>query len=182
MLNSAVRSSISVDKRYRAAAANQLCSSARSASTATPTCISSRPCASTAAPSSASSRTWAARRPSRHPAPSSAWPVPSPATPSGPWSSRNSRVWLQSGRGRWNDVTDDQSVLLDNDPIDDQPEDFLLGLKRRVDERIPNAVTERLQPLQQPKLLLTPRALTSDRVEPGLSVAAVVLDLSPPLL
>src|SRR4051794_27146718 len=40
MLNSAVRSSISVDKRYRAAAANQLCSSARSASTATPTCIS----------------------------------------------------------------------------------------------------------------------------------------------
>src|SRR3954452_17178173 len=99
-----------------------------------------------------------------------------------PWLPRSSRVWLQSGRGRWNDVTDDQSVLLDNDPIDDQPEDFLLGLKRRVDERIPNAVTERLQPLQQPKLLLTPRALTSDRVEPGLSVAAVVLDLSPPLL
>src|SRR4051795_3015157 len=94
----------------------------------------------------------------------------------------NSRVWLQSGRGRWNDVTDDQSVLLDNDPIHDPPEDFLLGLKRRVGERSPNAVTERLQPLQQPKLLLTPRALTSDRVEPGLSVAAVVLDLSPPLL
>ena len=65
-------------------------------------------------------------------------------------------------------MTDDQSVLLDNHPIDDQPEDFLLGLKRRVDERIPNAVTERLQPLQQPKLLLTPRALTSDLVEPGL--------------
>src|SRR3954451_1751942 len=89
-------------------------------------------------------------------------------TPGGPWIRTVSRVWLQSGRGRWNDVTDDQSVLLDNDPIDDQPEDFLLGLKRRVDERIPNAVTERLQPLQQPKLLLTPRALTSDRVEPGL--------------
>src|SRR3954463_3612256 len=68
MLNSAVRSSISVDKRYRAAAANQLCSSARSASTATPTSTSSRPCARTAAPSSASSRTWAARRPSRRPA------------------------------------------------------------------------------------------------------------------
>src|SRR3954468_2254532 len=40
MLNSAVRSSISVDNRYRAAAANWPCSSARSASTATPTCIS----------------------------------------------------------------------------------------------------------------------------------------------
>src|SRR5215207_1158841 len=79
-----------------------------------------------------------------------------------------SRVWLQSGRGRWNDVTDDQSVLLDNDLIDDQPEDFLLGLKRRVDERIPNAFTERLQPLQKPKLRLTPRALTSDLVEPVL--------------
>src|SRR3954463_5876906 len=72
-------------------AANLACSSARSASTATPTCISSRPCARTAAPSSASSRTSAARRPSPPPAPSSAWPARSPVMPSGPWFSRRSR-------------------------------------------------------------------------------------------
>ena len=69
-------------------AANLACSSARSASTATPTSTSSRACARTAAPSSASSRTSAARRPSPRPATSSAWPARSPATPSGPWFSR----------------------------------------------------------------------------------------------
>src|SRR3954468_20465337 len=78
-------------------AANLACSSARSASTATPTCISSRPCARTAAPSSASSRTSAAKRPSQRPAPSSAWPARLPATPSGPWSCRNSRPATPSG-------------------------------------------------------------------------------------
>jgi hypothetical protein len=36
--------------------------------------------------------------------------------------------------------------------------------------------------VQQPKLLFTPRALTSDLIKPGLQVTAVVLDLSPPLL
>src|SRR5215212_6229882 len=47
----------------------------RSASTATPTSVLSRPCARMAAPHSASSRTWAARRPSRRPVPSIAWPA-----------------------------------------------------------------------------------------------------------
>ena len=71
-------------------------------------------------------------------------------------------MWLQSYRGCRNDVTDDQPVLLDNDPIDDEPEDLLLGLERRGDERVPNAITERLQPLQQPNFLLTRRALTPE--------------------
>ncbi len=58
-----------------------------------------------------------------------------------------SRVWLQSNRRRRNDMSDDQPVLLDDDPIDDEPENPLLGLERRVDERVPDAVAERLQPL-----------------------------------
>ena len=44
-------------------------------------------------------------------------------------------------------MSDDQPVLLDDDPIDDEPENPLLGLERRVDERVPDAVAERLQPL-----------------------------------
>jgi hypothetical protein len=53
-------------------------------------------------------------------------------------------VWLQSNRGDWNNVLDDQPLVLDDNPIDDQPEDFLLGLEARVDECVPNAVTKRL--------------------------------------
>jgi hypothetical protein len=44
-------------------------------------------------------------------------------------------------------MTNDRPVLLDDDPVDDEPEDLLLGLERRVDERVPDAVAERLQPL-----------------------------------
>ena len=44
-------------------------------------------------------------------------------------------------------MTNNQPVLLDNNPVDDEPEDLLLGLERRVDERVPDAVAERLQPL-----------------------------------
>src|SRR3954471_24626293 len=73
------------------------CSSARSASTATPTSTSSRPCARAAAPSSASSKTSAARRPSPPPAPSSAWPPPWPATPSGRSSSPRSTPATPTG-------------------------------------------------------------------------------------
>lgn len=76
-------------------------------------------------------------------------------------------MWLQSNWSRWNDVADDKHIRLDDHPIDDQPEDFLLGVKGRIDERVPNAVTERLQALQQPKFLLTFRVLPVDLVEPG---------------
>ena len=79
-------------------------------------------------------------------------------------------------------MADDQPVLLHDDPVDDQPEDFLLGFERRVDERIPDAFAERLQPLQQPEFLLTFRALPMDLLEPGSKVAAMVLDPSPALL
>ena len=48
-------------------------------------------------------------------------------------------MWLQSNRGDWNNVLDDQPIVLDHNPIDDQPEDFLLGLEARLDERVPNA-------------------------------------------
>ena len=57
------------------------------------------------------------------------------------------RTWLQSDRCRRNDMTNDQPVLLDDDPIDDEPEHPLLGLERWVDERVPDALAERLQPL-----------------------------------
>ncbi len=57
------------------------------------------------------------------------------------------RMWLQSNRRGRNDMTNDQPVLLDDDPVDDEPEDLLLGFERRVDERVPDAVAERLQPL-----------------------------------
>jgi hypothetical protein len=50
-------------------------------------------------------------------------------------------VWLQSNWSRWNDVADNERIRLDDHPIDDQPEDFLLGLEGRIDERVPNAVT-----------------------------------------
>src|SRR4028119_268119 len=40
------------------------------------------------------------------------------------------RTWLQSYRCRRNDMTNDQPVLLDDDPIDDEPEHPLLGLER----------------------------------------------------
>ena len=89
---------------------------------------------------------------------------------------------MQFNRSRWNDVADDERIRLDDHPVDDQPEDFLLGLEGRIDERVPNAVTERLQALQQPEFLLTFRVLPVDLVEPGLQVAAMVLDLSPALL
>ncbi len=57
------------------------------------------------------------------------------------------RMWLQSNRRCRNDMSDDQPVLLDDDPVNNEPEDPLLGLERRVDERVPDAVAERLQPL-----------------------------------
>jgi len=79
-------------------------------------------------------------------------------------------------------VADDERIRLDDHPIDDQPEDVLLGFERRIDERVPNAVTERLQALQQPEFLLTFRVLTVDLVEPGPQVATMVFDLSPALL
>ena len=79
-------------------------------------------------------------------------------------------------------MTNDQPVLLDDDPIDDEPEHPLLGLERWVDERVPDALAERLQPLQQPEFLLTFRVLTVDLVEPVPQVATMVLDLSPALL
>jgi len=52
-------------------------------------------------------------------------------------------------------VADDERIRLDDHPIDDQPEDFLLGLEGRIDKRVPNAVTERLEALQKPEFLLT---------------------------
>ncbi len=79
-------------------------------------------------------------------------------------------------------MADHEPVLLHDHPIDDQPKDFLLGLEGRADERVPNAVAERLQPLQQPEFLLTVRVLTVDFVKPGSQVATMVLDLSPALL
>jgi hypothetical protein len=63
-------------------------------------------------------------------------------------------------------VADDERIRLDDHVIDDQPEDVLLGFERRIVERVPNAVTERLQTLQQPEFLLTFRVLTVDLVEP----------------
>ena len=75
---------------------------------------------------------------------------------------------MQSNWGRWNDVADNEPILLEDHLINYQPEDFLLGLERRVDERVPNAGTKRLQALEQPELLLTLRVLTADFVEPGL--------------
>jgi len=91
-------------------------------------------------------------------------------------------MWLQSNWSRWNDVADDKHIRLDDHPIDDQPEDFLLGVEGRIDKRVPNAVTERLQALQQSEFLLTFRVLTVDLVEPGPQVATMVPDLSPALL
>ena len=79
-------------------------------------------------------------------------------------------------------MADNEPILLEDHLINHQPEDFLLGLERRVDERVPNAGTKRLQALEQPELLLTFRVLTADLVEPGLQVATMVLDLSPALL
>lgn len=64
-------------------------------------------------------------------------------------------------------MADDEPVLLHDYSIDDQPEDFLLGLEGRADERVPNAVAERLQPLQQPEFLVTFRVLMVDFVKPG---------------
>ena len=43
-------------------------------------------------------------------------------------------------------MPNDQPVLLDNDLIDDKPEDLLPGLEWWVDERVPDAVAERFQP------------------------------------
>ena len=79
-------------------------------------------------------------------------------------------------------MADDERIRLDDHPIDDQPEDFLLGLEERIDERVPNAVTERLQALQQPEFLFTFRVLPVHLVEPDLQVATMVLDLAPALL
>jgi hypothetical protein len=79
-------------------------------------------------------------------------------------------------------MADDQPLLLDDHPIDNQSEDFLLGLEGRIEEGVPNAATERLQALQQPEFLLTLRALMVDLVEAGSKVAAMVFDPPPPFL
>ncbi len=89
---------------------------------------------------------------------------------------------MQSNWSRWDDVADDERIRLDDHPINDQPEDVLLGFERRIDELVSDAVTERLQALQQPEFLLTFRVLTVDLVEPGPQVATMVFDLPPALL
>ena len=79
-------------------------------------------------------------------------------------------------------MADDERIRLDDHPIDDQPENFLLGLERRIDECVSNAVTERFQALQQPEFLLTFRVLPVHLVEPDPQLATMVFDLSPALL
>ncbi len=91
-------------------------------------------------------------------------------------------MWLQSNRGRWDNVADDKPILLDDHLIDHQPQDALPGLERRVGELVPDAVAERVQTLQQPEFLLTLRMLTVDLVAPGSQVAAMVVDLPSALL
>jgi len=93
-----------------------------------------------------------------------------------------SRVWLQSNRGRWNNVADDKPILFHDHLVDHQPQDALPGLEGRVGELVPDAVTERIQTLQQPEFLLTFRVLTVDLVAPGSQVAAMLFDLPPALL
>ena len=61
----------------------------------------------------------------------------------------------------------DGEPVLEDHLIDHQPEDLLLGLGRRVDGRVPDAGTKRLQALEQPEVLLTFRALATALVGPG---------------
>ena len=79
-------------------------------------------------------------------------------------------------------MTDDHLVVREDHPVDDQPQDLLPDLERRVDERVANAGAERLEPLQQPELPLPLRAVAADLVEPLPQMPAMVLDLPPTLL
>src|SRR5689334_2200966 len=93
-----------------------------------------------------------------------------------------SRIRLQSKWRHRDDVTDDHLVVRVDHPVDDQPQDPLPDLERRVDERVANAGAERLEPLQQPDLPLPLRAVAADLVEPLPQMPAMVLDLPPTLL
>ena len=89
---------------------------------------------------------------------------------------------MQSKWRHRDDVTDDHLVVREDHPVDDQPQDLLPDLERRIDERVANAGTERLEPLQQPDLPLPLRAVAADLVEPLPQMPAMVLDLPPTLL
>src|SRR3954454_13919206 len=93
-----------------------------------------------------------------------------------------SRIRLQSKWRHRDDVTDDHLVVHEDHPVDDQPQDLLPDLERRIDERVANAGTERLEPLQQPDPPPPLRAVAADLVEPLPQMPAMVLDLPPTLL
>src|SRR3954449_6410734 len=80
------------------------------------------------------------------------------------------------------DVTDDHLVVREDHPVDDQPQDPLPDLERRVDERVAKAGAKRLETPQQPDLPLPLRAVAADLVEPLPQMPAMVLDLPPTLL
>src|SRR5512143_2651302 len=86
-----------------------------------------------------------------------------------------------NGTGR-DDVANDHPCLLDDDAVDHKLEHPLLDLKGRVDESVPNAAAEALQPLQQTEFAFTVLSLPIDLRDPLPQEPAMVGDPTPPLL
>ena len=73
-------------------------------------------------------------------------------------------------------MADCHSALLEDHPVDDQPQNLLLDLKGWIDEGGANACAERLKPFQEPDSLLALGALPAQSTKPLAQVPGVVLD------
>ena len=83
---------------------------------------------------------------------------------------------MQSNRCHRDDMADCHSALLEDHPVDDQPQNLLLDLKGWIDEGGANACAERLKSFQEPDCLLTFAALSAEFVKPLAQVSGVILD------
>ena len=74
-------------------------------------------------------------------------------------------------------MADGHSALLEDHPVNNQPQNLLLDLKGWIDEGGANACAERLKSFQEPDCLLTFAALSAEFVKPLAQVPGVILDL-----
>jgi hypothetical protein len=87
-----------------------------------------------------------------------------------------SRTWLQSNRCHRDDVADGHSALVEDHPVNHQPQNLLLDLKGWIDEGLPDAGAEPLEPLQEPDCLFALGALPAQFTEPVAQVPGVIVN------
>lgn len=68
-------------------------------------------------------------------------------------------------------------ALFEDDPINNQPQNLLLDLKRWIDQGLANACAERLKPLQKPDSLPALGALSAKFTKPLAQVPGVIFNL-----